>query len=176
MEDKKNEYYPHPLDAMWNQEIEKLIPYLQGKGVDVGCSNRSVFKEQTRVDIDPIHKPDFLCSADELPFEDNEYDYLTAIHVFEHFDDQLKMFKEWARVIRKNGIIAIVHPDVDYTGIQKPASANPDKNPHNKHYHERNLKQWLEWFNSQGFGNLKILDTGEACPNWSFYAIIKKIE
>ena len=168
--------YPDISSSLWTREVEKLLPFLSGKGVDVGSARRVVFQDQIRVDLDNRHDPDVCCSGDDLPFEEGKFDYLTSIHSFEHFENQVKMLNEWVRVIRKNGIIAIVHPDVDYTGIQKPASANPDKNPHNKHYHERNLKQWLEWFNSQGFGNLKILDTGEACPNWSFYAIIKKIE
>lgn len=167
--------YPHPTDAMWNQEVESLIPYLTGKGIDVGCSNRSIFKDQVRLDIDEKHKPDYCCSADEIPFDDNEFDYLTAVHVFEHLPDGRKTLDEWIRVVKKGGIIAIVHPDLDHTGRQKPHEANPDKNPHNKHFKEYNLKQWLEWYNSQNFDTIKVLDCGEACVRWSFYVIMQKL-
>ncbi len=175
MDDVKITYYPHPLDDMWNKEAESLIPYCQGYGLDVGASNRSIFKDQIRVDIDPKLNPDYVCSAYNMPFKDQEFDFCTLIHVFEHFEKPLDLIAELTRVIQKGGIIAIVHPDVDFTGVQRPEQANPKTNPHNKHYFEYNLHDFVAWFKKQNIPSLKIIDSGVACPNWSFYVIIKKI-
>ena len=145
MSEQKIIYYPHSMDDMWNQECEALIPFLFGKGVDVGSSTRSIFETDVRVDIDEKHNPDCLCKGDDLPFEGEEFDYLYSIHSFEHFEDQEKTIKEWTRVIKTGGIIAIVHPDVEFTGVQLPADANPDKNPYNKHTFERTREEFLKW-------------------------------
>lgn len=166
--------YPHPLDDMWNKEAESLIPYCAGMGLDIGSSNRSIFKDQVRVDIDKSYNPDYVCSGDDMPFNDEEFDYITLIHAFEHFADPNKFVDELTRVLKKGGIIGIVHPDVDYTGRQKPEQANPDKNPHNKHYFEYNLNEFLAWWKKQRFPRLKIIDYGPACPQWSFFVIIEK--
>lgn len=167
--------YPHSDDIMWNQECESIIPYLFGYGVDIGCSNRSIYAVDARVDIDEKHNPDYCGSGDDLPFRDEEFDYLYSIHSFEHFDDQIAVLDEWSRVVKKGGIIAIVHPDVDYTHVQKSEAANPDKNPYNKHYHERNQKEFISWFESLKRDDLKVIDHGEACPNWSFFVVFKKV-
>jgi len=167
-------YYPHPTDNMWNRECEALIPYLFGKGVDIGSSNRSIFKTDIRVDIDEKYNPDYFCSGDKLPFADDTFDYLYSIHSFEHFEDQEKTIKEWTRVIKKKGIIAIVHPDVEFTGIQLSSEINSDKNPYNKHTFERTYEEFLKWLKKNNYFGLKLIDSGIACGRWSFYIILKK--
>lgn len=174
MDKPKIIYYPHPQDEMWNQECEVLIPYLFGKRVDIGSACRSIFKGDVRVDIDEKHNPDVLCSGDELPFKDGEFDCLYSIHSFEHFNNQSKLLTEWARVIRRGGIIALVHPDVNHTGIYRPDGLRPGENPYNKHEYEKTYSDFFKWFKRNGDFGLKIIDSGVACPNWSFYIILKK--
>ena len=108
-----------------------------------------------------------------------------GLHSGRHFDyfmqklvtigGETKTIKEWSRVVRRGGIIAIVHPDLEFTGTQLPASANPDKNPYNKHYVEKTYKQFLEFLKENNCFNLKLIDSGVACGNWSFYCIFKKV-
>ncbi len=174
MENVEITLYPHPKDDMWNQECEALIPFLSGKGIDIGCSNRSIFKEDVRQDIDKEMQPELLCSGDELPCKDEEFDYLTSIHTFEHFKDQIKMLTEWARVIKKGGIIAIVHPDVNHTGIYRPDGLKEGENPYYEHHHEKTYADFLAWFKKNNSFGLSLVDSGVACPNWSFYIILKK--
>ena len=174
MNDQKVIYYPDANDDMWNWECEKLIPYLFGKGVDIGSSVRSIFEEDIRVDIDKKRCPNYCCAGDNLPFKDDEFDYLYSIHSFEHFEDQEKTIKEWKRVIKRGGIIGIVHPDVEFTGVQLPADANPDKNPYNKHTFERTREEFLKWLKSNNYFGLKLIDSGIACGKWSFFVILKK--
>ena len=170
----KQLYYPVPSDEMWNQEVSVLLPWLRGKGVDVGCSNRSIFRTDLRVDINKEMEPDVLASADELPLKDGKFDYLYAIHVLEHMDDTKKALLEWARVVKVGGVVAIIHPDVEYTGIQRPQGLNPDENPFNEHKHERTYRGFLDWFKGAGITNLEMIADGEAMTRWSFYAVFVK--
>jgi len=69
-------YYSDEQDPMWKWEVEKLMPWFSGKGVDIGCGERSINKDILRVDIDEKVKPDIIASGDKLPFENEEYDFI----------------------------------------------------------------------------------------------------
>jgi predicted SAM-dependent methyltransferase len=163
-------------DFMWTLEIQKIKNWCNGKGADIGSGQRSPIIGEIRVDIDEKVKPDIVASGDDLPFKDDELDYLTAIHVFEHFEDQKKLLTEWLRVIKTDGIIAIVHPDVTYTRPQKPAEQNPTllANKYYKHWHETTMNGLIELLEKWSDLPFKVIDYGEACPTWSFYLIIQK--
>ena len=173
---KKVRYYGDTEDPMWQVECEKLFPWLSGKGLDIGCGARSINNEVTRVDIDEKVKPDVIASGDNLPFKDGEYDFIISIHSFEHFEDQVKMLTEWLRVIKVGGIIAIVHPDITYTKKQNPEIDNPGlrENPYNKHWHEHTRDSFIKMLEEWTKLPFRIVDSGVACGNWSFYAILKK--
>lgn len=172
----KIKYYDDEQDFMWQAEVEKLIPWLDGKGADIGCGARTIREGITRVDIDEKVKPDILSSGDELPFKKPEFDFITAVHNFEHYSDSKKTLKEWLRVLKVGGIIGIVHPDIDYTKKQNPEIDNPGlrENPYNKHWHEYNLKSFIKMIKKWTDLSFQIVDYGVACPNWSFYVILKK--
>ena len=174
---KKVKYYDQEQDLMWRWEVEKLMPWFLGKGVDIGCGARSIKKEIVRVDIDEKVKPDIVASGDELPFKDAEFDYIASIHSFEHFQDQKKTLAEWLRVIKPGGIIGIVHPDITFTKKQNPEIDNPGlrENPFNKHCHEHTLESFLRMIRGWDELPFRIIDHGVACGNWSFYVILKKI-
>jgi len=61
---KKILYSDTEQDWMWLAEIEKLMPWLYGKGADIGCGQRSINKDIIRVDIDKNVKPDVLCNGE----------------------------------------------------------------------------------------------------------------
>jgi SAM-dependent methyltransferase len=169
-------YFGDVDDPMWQFEVIKLLPWLYGKGADIGCGGRSIFKEVLRVDIDPAVGPDIVASGDKLPFKDGELDFISAIHAFEHFPDVKKLLTEWLRVIRSGGMIGIVHPDVSFTKPQKLPENNPSLkgNPHNKHYYEHTQESFLKFLASLADLPFIIVDYGVGCPNWSFYVILRK--
>ena len=164
-------------DMMWVWECEKLIPWLYGKGVDIGAGGRSINKDILRVDIDPKVNPTIVASGDNLPFANGEFDYLVSIHSFEHFKDPVETLKEWLRVVRVGGIVAIVHPDITYTKKQKPSGDNPSlkENPYNKHYHEHTINSFVNMLKTLTDLPFRIVDFAPACPKWSFYVILKKV-
>ncbi len=166
------------VDQNWNVEVSKILPYIDGRGLDIGCGRRSINKDIKRVDIDPLKEPDILAPGDKIPVKDNEFDFVVSQHSFEHFVDQDKTLKEWLRVIKPRGIIAIIHPDVEFTEQQKLAPSNPSllDDPFNKHYHERTLINFVSWAKNRTKYGYKILDSGVALGKWSFYIILQKTE
>lgn len=54
---------------------------------------------------------DVVAEGDNLPFEDESYDFVISSHVIEHFFDPVKAIKEWHRVIKKGGYIFIICPN-----------------------------------------------------------------
>ena len=54
------------------------------------------------------------CDAMDVPFEDNSVDYIISSHALEHMTDTRKALREWIRVLKPNGLMAIIMPDKDY--------------------------------------------------------------
>jgi len=163
-------------DPMWEIERQKLLPWLFGKGVDVGCGARKIRDDVLGVDIDRKVKPDVVASGDSLPFPDGEFDFVCGIHSFEHFADADLVLCEWLRVLRPGGFIGIVHPDITFTKRQKGPAENKvlRDNRYYKHYHEHSLESFLSFLKKRLSLGFDIVDFGPACPNWSFYVILKK--
>jgi len=169
-------YYPDPMDGMWNQEVQKLIPWISGKGADIGCGTRTINEEILRVDCDKAVNPDTLVKDYKLPYKENELDFVVGVHSFEHFPYPNKTLAEWLRVIKKGGIIGIVHPDIDFTKKQNPEIDNKGlrENPFNRHFFEHNQKSFMAYLQKLEDLPFRIIDTGVACGGWSFYFILKK--
>jgi predicted SAM-dependent methyltransferase len=92
--------------------------------VNVGCGEFRaegwVNVDMTRTDGGP--QPDIVASATDLPFEDASVDRLYAGHVLEHLtpEDVVKAIREFARVVRADGKIMIVMPDLDVAEAKYP--------------------------------------------------------
>ncbi len=53
-----------------------------------------------------------LCGrAEQLPFSGNSFDALVAQHLVEHLSDPAEALREWRRVLRPGGILALVTPN-----------------------------------------------------------------
>lgn len=176
MPKSKIQYFPYVYNAVFGKEVLEIIPHLQGKGIEVGSGLYGVIKGNVRVDIDKNVLPDICCSCEKLLVKDNEFDYLVAMHILEHLHNPESALKEWRRVIKHNGLIALVHPDLRYTGKQKPLSTNPDKNPFNQHTYEMHQDEFIDWFYGLAIIGLEIIGYGTACPKWSFYVLFRKVK
>ena len=174
---KDQTYYDDNQDPMWKFEVEALMPWIAGAGCDIGCGARSISKDIKRVDIDEKVKPDIVASGDDLPIDNEAFDFVVSIHSIEHFQDQHKTIKEWLRVIKKGGTIGMVHPDITYTKKQNPEidSKGLKENPYNKHYHEHTINSFVNMLKTLTDLPFRIVDFAPACPKWSFYVILKKV-
>jgi len=175
-EKKEVKYYTDEQDPMWRSEVESLLPWLFGKGVDIGCGARTIRKDILRVDIDKKVKPDIVASGDNLPLKDETFDFVVSIHSFEHFPNPKKTLLEWLRVLKKGGVVGIVHPDILYTKKQNPEVDAPGlkENPFNKHWHEHTADSFVKMIKGWTDLPFRIVDFGPACAKWSFYVILRK--
>lgn len=169
-------YYPMERDSLYNQEVESVLNYCVGKGMDIGCGGRSINPDLTRVDIDPKKEPDILAPMNKIPVEDESFDYIVAQHVLEHTPDPIGALKEWLRIVKKGGWIIIIHPDVQWTLPQKPPEDNPSiqADPYNKHYKEQTQAEFKKWIMPLETLGFKVVEIGEAGRHWSFKVILRK--
>ena len=83
------------------------------KILDIGCNRDAVKYAQTVADIQNLsdfykneNKDFVLIESKNLPFEDNQFDFIYASHVIEHVDDVSYFIKELQR-ISKQGYIEL---------------------------------------------------------------------
>jgi SAM-dependent methyltransferase len=79
--------------------------------LDVGCG-RDKYPGAIGIDINPATAADVLCDLDlsRLPFADDSFDEVRAVHVVEHVDDMMAVMEELHRVTRAGGRIFVVTP------------------------------------------------------------------
>lgn len=103
--------------------------YLDGlRGVEIGGAAHNAFNLDTvNVDrtesMDTVYKReelelagkamavDVVARGDELPFADDEFDFVLASHVIEHMPDPVKALREWIRVARRFVYLVVPHRD-----------------------------------------------------------------
>ena len=79
--------------------------------LDVGCGKRKT-PGSIGVDANPdATAADALCNLnDPLPFPDNCFDEVRAVHLIEHVNDVLKSMSEFHRVTRPGGTLFLITP------------------------------------------------------------------
>lgn len=81
--------------------------------IEIGCGNnpRNGF---VRCDIKALPHVDYICAADQLPFEDNSVSEVYSRHLIEHLSlpQFLKTLAEWNRVLKTNGEVYIICPNL----------------------------------------------------------------
>jgi len=76
---------------------------------------KTIFKREEKRLTGQALKVDIVASADELPFEDNKWDFVVSSHVLEHVWDPIKGIKEWIRVIKPGGYVFMIVPHKERT-------------------------------------------------------------
>lgn len=55
--------------------------------------------------IDPVVAPDFLCSAEEIPVDDESFDMAVCCEVIEHLENPERVLNEISRILKKDGTL-----------------------------------------------------------------------
>ena len=90
--------------------------------LDVGCGPNKT-PGAIGVDMNPATSADVIAHCDQgaLPFADNSFDEVRAIHLIEHVADVLKTMEEFHRITRPGGIIYLVTPHyTDFSYFRDP--------------------------------------------------------
>lgn len=154
------------------------------KNVDYTDDYNTIFKqEEMRIMGYPM-KIDIVSNGDDLPFKDNELDYVVSSHVIEHFKNPLVALREWYRVIKPGGYIFTICPHKDRTfDYLKPRTTlkelierenNPDVVPDiHDHYTIWITEDMIEAVNYLGYKIVAVQDSDDKVGN-GFTVVIQK--
>ncbi len=93
------------------KETELLEKYMYGKTLNIGCGKRRIEKA-LNLDIDPNAFGDVYADAAALPFYSEIFDCVVSAHCLEHIEQvPLIVLREWFRVLRIGGRMAIIIPN-----------------------------------------------------------------
>lgn len=121
---------------LYNHILNELFIYKPGlknsKILDVGCGagNFLVEAEKRELEIYGLDLSDyilnkakkkvkgnfFIGNGEKLPFQTNEFDFVTCIGALEHFPHPDEGIKEIARVMKKNGVCLFHVPNLMFLG------------------------------------------------------------
>ena len=90
--------------------------------LDVGCGPRK-FPDSIGIDMNPNTAADVLCNLDAgaLPFRDDSFDQVRAVHLIEHVENVISTIEEFHRVTRAGGTIYLVTPHyTDFSSFCDP--------------------------------------------------------
>jgi predicted SAM-dependent methyltransferase len=142
-----------------------VLPYCQGKGIDIGCGPDPITSDVIKWDF-----PDGD-AYDLSGFSDETFDFLFSSHCLEHLFFQAAVLSEWMRVIKVGGkmILYLPHPDF-YFNIGWGANAD--------HCHDCYPEEIIRKLRStrHDFRILSLQEFGPASRDgeWSFQLIVQK--
>jgi len=100
------------------------------------------------LNIDESTNPDYFCSADKIPVDDNRFDMIILAEVIEHLQNPEDVLKECNRVLNKEGTIVVSIPFLNAL-----------------HADPYDFQRWTDVkienvFNKSGFKNISIKPMG----------------
>ena len=126
------------INATQGSETRKIVwevaPYLRGRGIDLGAGYFKVLPQAISVD-DGTHndlfghsvQADLRMDASKLDlFADGSLDFVYSSHLLEHIENYKAALKEWWRVVKIGGKLALYLPHKDFYPNIGVEGANPD--------------------------------------------------
>jgi ubiquinone/menaquinone biosynthesis C-methylase UbiE len=87
------------------------IPYLIGKGLDLGLYEGKIIPSVKSVRKDRTLKPDIVSDLIKLKkVEDLSQDYIFASNILQIYHDTFNVINSWKRVLKENGRIILTTP------------------------------------------------------------------
>ncbi len=111
-----------------------VVPYIRGKGIDIGCGPTKVLPHAIGIDsckdvelFGLDFKPDLVCEdATKLAIPDADLDFVFSSHLLEHIEDTEAALREWWRCLKVGGYLVLYLPHRDFYPNVGTPGANPD--------------------------------------------------
>jgi ubiquinone/menaquinone biosynthesis C-methylase UbiE len=182
---KKGFRYLRPSQA-YEIFVSILSPETQKKYLDVGCGLGLLLKlmvckglsvygvdiSEEAVKISRTYCPEatiFQANAENLPFKDKEFNYITCIGSLERMIDRTQVLKEQIRVAKDDAKFCYMVRNANHISWKfflKPFNLYN----HKAHQEAFNLEDWIHLFKSNGFRILSVFP-----DHWPYYRIRKSI-
>jgi predicted SAM-dependent methyltransferase len=105
-----------------------VIPYMRGRGVDLGCGPWKIFPHC--IGVDQIPGADVCSSVTRLDqFADASMDFVYSSHTLEDIDDTEATLREWWRLLKVGGYLILYLPHKEFY----PNIGQPGANPAHRH-------------------------------------------
>jgi SAM-dependent methyltransferase len=178
------------------QESKLAHFYCKGEGIEIGGAAHNPFNIPNCKQVAPKLTPerrkywedseintcgekinvDIWGDAEHIPLFNKSQDYVITSHVIEHVPNPINAFKEWDRILKKDGIVFMIFPkrDADPIDKDKPISTlqsfidqynNPqpltDEHCHIWIFTLQSMLEIIEWCNKEKIVNWEILETQE---------------
>ena len=100
------------MKKITRKNLEKFLKkYATDKKIlDVGSGGSSYerfFPNRLSVDIDPERRPDIVADAQNLPFQNEEFDFVLCTEMLEHTENPFAVEKELHRVLKVGGTLLL---------------------------------------------------------------------
>jgi SAM-dependent methyltransferase len=167
----------HP-EAQW------LQPYCKGLSIDIGCGFEKVAADALGVDklaygqsgqtgcmIGQHSCADIQADAGDLYFlADGTFDAAVSRHVFEHLPEPNATIKEWLRIVKPGGLLALVLPNDHWRDFLAMDS------DHKFRCYPETVEEALTVVNADASSiRGTLLENGGAVVgNWSFFSLIRR--
>jgi len=95
------------------EEQKEIGKYAEkGFGIELGCGKKKSHSNAIGIDLHHDSVAEIKADCRDLwMFEDSELDFVINSHTLEHLPDTISVLKEWVRVLKVGGILAIAVPD-----------------------------------------------------------------
>lgn len=156
------------------------VPYLQGKGLDIGCGLAKIWPSAIGIDSmkdyggptggNIIPSVSIVSEGEQLDFKDKSLDYVFSSHFLEHVVDYKAALKEWWRVIRPGGHLVLYLPHKEfYPNIGKEGS-NPD------HKHDFLPEDIINTM--KGIGSWELIENESRSKDveYSFFQVYRRLK
>ena len=113
--------------------------------VDRFASQDTVYKREERRMALRTARVDIVASGDDLPFDDDSYDFVFSSHVVEHFPDPLKALYEWVRVARRYVVVIAPHRDRTFDAERPLSTVDELLERHRNGFESAEDQHWSVW-------------------------------
>ena len=86
-----------------------------------------------------------VAPGDDLPFEDDSFDFVFSSHVIEHFPDPIKALYEWVRVARRYVVVIAPHRDRTFDADRPLTTVDELLERHRTAFVSEEDRHWTVW-------------------------------
>src|SRR4026209_2381348 len=166
---------PGPSGTSWCRE--RLAPYCQGYGLDLGFGGDPITAQAIRMDM-----PTPYTHVGEFPvqlggdatnlywFREGVLDFVYSSHLLEDFPDTKAVLREWLRVLKPKGRLIIFCPDEQ----RYRAHCQKTGDTYNTHHQQTNFSLDSVLDALRDSGQYRVLHSDPAVHDYSWELVIEK--